>query len=302
VSDWFLDEESRERWIFYRVNAHVLAARTRFQQVRIIDTGALGRVLVLDDKIQSAALDEHIYHEALVHPALTAHPAPARVLILGGGEGATAREVLKHRCVREAVMVDIDGELVELCRRHLPGWHAGALRSPRLRLVVADALAFVPACRERFDAIVCDVSDPEPGSPACRIYTKGFYEALARLLAPGGVFVTQATEIFYDGSGIHSVINRTVKRALGRAESYCEYVPSFSSLWGFVAAGGSGPLGALDAATIRARLRERRVRTRYYGAETHARIFCLPPEVRARIAAERRVSTARRPAFVYSPD
>jgi spermidine synthase len=269
--------------------------------VRIIDTHALGRVLVLDDKIQSAALDEHIYHEALVHPALTAHPSPSRVLILGGGEGATAREVLRHRCVREAVMVDIDGELVDICRRHLPAWHAGALRSPRLRLVVGDALAFVPACRERFDVVICDISDPEPGSPACRIYTKGFYERLGRLLAPGGLFVTQATEIFLDGSGIHAVIHATVKKALGRAESYCEHVPSFSTLWGFVAAGGSAPLGALPAATIRARLRSRRVRTRYYNAETHARLFCLPPEVRRRIESERRVSTVRRPAFVYSP-
>jgi spermidine synthase len=298
---WFLDEESRDRWIFHRVRRTVLQTRTRFCNVQILDTAALGRVLVLDDKIQSAELDEAIYHEALVHPAMTAHPGPKRVLILGGGEGATLREVLKHRCVERAVMVDIDGELVKICRKHLPSWSAGAFRSPRARIVIGDAVRFILRRPGTYDVIIADISDPEEDSPAGVIYTREFYRAARRRLRPGGIFVTQATEIFYDGSGIHPVLRATLASVFGRADSYAEYIPSFSSLWGFVAASDRAVVAGLDREVIARRLKERRVRTSYYCADMHGRMLLLPPAVRKRLARKKRLSTKKRPAFVYTP-
>jgi len=301
TNSWFLDEESRNRWIAYRLRRTVLQTRTRFCRVQILDTAALGRILVLDDKIQSAELDEAIYHEALVHPAMTAHPEPRRVLILGGGEGATLREVLKHRCVERAVMVDIDGELVEICRKHLPSWSAGALRSPRARVVIGDAVRYVLRRPGTWDVIIADISDPEEGSPAGVIYTREFYRALRPRLRPGGIFVTQATEIFYDGTGIHPILRATLASVFKRASSYAEYIPSFSSLWGFVAASDLAVVDGLDRAAIEKRLKERRVQTSYYNAAMHARMFLLPPAVRKRLAREKRLSTKKRPAFVYTP-
>jgi spermidine synthase len=301
TNNWFRDEESRDRWIFYRLRRTVLQTRTRFCNVQILDTASLGRVLVLDDKIQSAELDEAIYHEALVHPALTAHPEPRRVLILGGGEGATLREVLKHRCVERAVMVDIDGELVEICKKHLPAWNAGAFRSRRARVVIGDAVRFILRRPGTWDVVIADISDPEEGSPASVIYTREFYRAVKRRLRPGGLFVTQATEIFYDGSGIHPVLRATLASVFGRAESYAEYIPSFSSLWGFVAASDGSAVEGLHRDLIARRLRQRRVRTSYYGADMHGRMFILPPAVRRRLAREKRLSTKKRPAFVYTP-
>ena len=128
------------------VRATLYEGRTAYQRVQLLDSDAFGKMLVLDGKTQSSALDEAIYHDALVHPAMLLHPHPLRVFIAGGGEGATLREVLAHHTVERAVMVDIDGEVVELCKRHLPSFSQGAFEDPRAELHLADAAgAEVPA-------------------------------------------------------------------------------------------------------------------------------------------------------------
>src|SRR5262245_47815335 len=113
--------------------------QTRFQKLEIADTVSYGRALFLDDKIQSSESDEFVYHEALVHPALVLHPQPRSVLVVGGGEGATLREALRHRTVERAVMVDIDDQAVEACRQYLGAWHQGAFDDSRTELLHADA-------------------------------------------------------------------------------------------------------------------------------------------------------------------
>src|SRR3972149_10779996 len=119
----------------HAIESNLYLGATRFQKAEIITTKSFGRCLVLDGKIQSSELDEFIYHEALVHPAMLAHPKPEAVLIAGGGEGATLREVLAHRSVKRVVMVDLDQEGVELCRRHLPAWHQGSFDDPKVELL-----------------------------------------------------------------------------------------------------------------------------------------------------------------------
>ncbi len=299
-NNWYVDEESRHRWIWYRIQRHTLSTRTAFQDVDILDSHSHGTLLVLDGKIQSSEFDEYVYHEALVHPVMIAHPNPLRVLILGGGEGATLREVLKHGCVRSAVMVDLDKELVQLCKKHLKKWHRGAFDDRRARLIFDDATKFVRTSTDNFDVIITDISDPETKSPATACYTREFYGALKKRLAPGGIFVTQATEIFLDGSGIHSVLNNTARAVFGNAESYGEFIPSFASLWGFVAASPTLSLRSLDVDTISSRLRERKVRTAFYTPQTHARMLILPPRAEKKIAQEKKLSTKKNPATVYS--
>jgi spermidine synthase len=142
-TEWKDFIKRRGERIAYEVTATLLEIQTTYQAVGIYDTVSYGRALFLDGKIQSAEQDEFIYHEALVHPGLVCHPAPRRVLIAGGGEGATLREVLRHNTVQEAVMVDLDAEVVEAARRHLTKWHAGAFTDPRTRLLHADARAYL---------------------------------------------------------------------------------------------------------------------------------------------------------------
>ena len=160
--------------------------RTRWQNVLIADTYNYDRVLMLDGAIQSAESDESLYHELLVQPAMLAHDEPRDVLIIGGGEGATLREVLSHASVRRAVMVDLDRELVELCREHLFQWHQGAFDDPRSELLTEDGRAYLERDPSLYDVVIIDVVDMLDNGPAQALYTRQFYELLHSRLRPGG--------------------------------------------------------------------------------------------------------------------
>ncbi|MBI3953344.1 MAG: methyltransferase domain-containing protein, partial [Chloroflexi bacterium] len=171
----------------------VLAARrTAYQQLEIVDTASFGRALFLDGKVQSAELDEFVYHEALVQPAMALHPRPERVLVIGGGEGATLREALRHPTVKRAVMVDIDAEAVAACREYLPAWHQGAFADPRVELLHRDARGYLEETSELFDVIIVDVTDPLAGGPAYRLFTQEFYRLARGHLGAAGAIAVQA--------------------------------------------------------------------------------------------------------------
>ena len=136
---WFQEYLTPNLVQYVGVRERLFAGRTRYQQVEVLDTLDFGRTLILDGKTQSSEADEFVYHEALVHPAMVTHPNPESVFIAGGGEGATLREALAHGSVKSAVMVDLDGEIVDICRRFLPNHHRGAFDDPRVELHFADA-------------------------------------------------------------------------------------------------------------------------------------------------------------------
>jgi spermidine synthase len=149
--------------LLIKVRAVHAVKRSKYQTIVIADTEDYDRVLILDDYIQSSYQDEHYYHESLVHPAMVTHPAPRDVLILGGGEGATLREVLKHKTVQRAVMVDIDGDVVELSRRYLPEMHQGSFDDPRARVVIEDGFVYVENALktgDKYDVVIMDLTDP----------------------------------------------------------------------------------------------------------------------------------------------
>ena len=163
-----------------------------YQHVLIQDAECFGRSLVLDDKTQSTELDEFVYHEALVQPALIAHPNPRTVFIAGGGEGATAREALRHRSVERVVMVDLDELVVNMCKKYLPNHHQGAFDDPRMKLLHEDALRYIETTDERFDVAIIDVPDPLEAGPAYLLFTQEFYRSMRSRLNPGGIMVAQS--------------------------------------------------------------------------------------------------------------
>ncbi|HUK99897.1 MAG TPA: spermidine synthase, partial [Nitrospirota bacterium] len=136
---WFIEYTSPEEGHLHGIRMIHYASQTKYQRMEIMDCGSYGRCLVLDGKMQSTLTDEFIYHEALVHPALLTHPNPKRVFIVGGGEGATLREVLRHKSVEYCMMVDIDQEVVEKSKEFLPEWHQGAFDDPRTDLRFMEA-------------------------------------------------------------------------------------------------------------------------------------------------------------------
>lgn len=277
-NNWFIDKESEYRWIYHRVKKHVLSTKTRFQQVEIIDTYNLGRVVILDSKIQSAESDEFIYHEALVHPAMITHPKPENILILGGGEGATLREVLRHPAVKEVIMVDIDEEFVNICKNYLEKWHKGSFNDKRVKLIFADAQEYIKETKSKFDIIIADISDPVEKGPAKLLYTKEFYSSIKKALVPDGIFVTHATEVYYNfDKRIFAEIFRTLTEIFPVADLYYEYIPSFSSLWAFIVGSLKYSPKKISSTTASNRLKERKLKNLlYYGGETHKRLFSLP--------------------------
>lgn len=215
----------------------IVQIQTPFQALEIVDTVAYGRCLFLDGKIQSGQSDEFVYHEALVQPAMVAHPAPRRVFIAGGGEGATAREVLRHPSVETVVMADLDAAAVEACRRYLAAVHRGAFDDPRLRLIYQDARAELERSAEPFDVIVVDVTDPLAGGPSYRLFTREFYQIARAKLRPGGLIAAQAESGDVGVLEGHLAIVNTLRAVFPRAAGYRAHVPSFGETWGFAVAG-----------------------------------------------------------------
>jgi spermidine synthase len=209
------------------------AARTPFQDMQIVETGVYGKALVLDGKWQSCTGDEFIYHEALVQPAMIAHGDARRALILGGGEGATAREILRWRAVERVVMVDLDGEVVEACRKHLPEMHQGAFDDPRVELRIADAIDFIESTEESWDVVISDLTDPLESGPSFQLFTKEHFEKIRRILAPGGVLVVQAGPTAPVLAAMHARVVATLRSVFAHVHAYTAHTASYGSPWGF---------------------------------------------------------------------
>lgn len=296
-------------WIFEwstsgTIHAHAVksvyvAGRTKYQSYLIAEFEDLGKALVIDGKMQSSLSDEYVYHESLVQPPLLAHGSPRTVLILGGGEGATAREALKFRTVEKVVMVDIDGEIVEACKKYLPEWHKGAFNNPKLKVVIDDAEKYIRETNERFDAIIADLVDPQEGGPAWRLYTKEFYELVKSRLAEGGVFVTQATSPTLTPK-VFATIYSTLKATFRHVLPYTAYVRSFEGVWSFIMASDARDLQAFkELSDVDSRLQALGVAdNRFYDSETHRSMFSLPKPIRNLLASAREISTLSNPVYI----
>ncbi|MCL5772754.1 MAG: spermidine synthase, partial [Firmicutes bacterium] len=237
---------------------------------------------------QSAELDEFIYHEAIVHPAMITHPNPRRVLILGGGEGATLREVLAHRTVEEAVMVDIDEETVMLCEKLLPEWSRGALRDKRTTLVFDDAIKVVGTGNKKFDVVISDLTEPLPDSPSHKLFSVEFFDLIAKRLNSPGVLILQASMTDIHAMELHTIIHATLKKVFPIVRSFRARVPSFDVEWGFVMASKELDPLAMAEKVIEEQIKERvSTELKFYDGETHRYIFSLPKYLRKAIAEQK---------------
>lgn len=272
---------------------------SKFQEVEVVRTVPFGSLLITDGLMQSSEHDEYVYHESLVHPALAAHANPRRVFIGGGGEGATLREVLRHPSVKECVMVDIDGDVVNMCRQHTPFYSAGAYEDERTKLIIGDAKEGLENEADgSFDVIIMDLSDPLDGGPCYQLYTTEFYATAKRKLAAGGVFVTQSgCASVRDAHHVFSPIHHTLTQVFPKVYGYTMCVPSFTSEWGFNLAVNDA---STDMSGERAdeTLAARGLEMRFYDSISHRRMFALPKPLRTLIAEEKRVMTVENPLFM----
>jgi len=270
--------------------------KTPYQEMQIVETGAYGKALVLDGKWQSCTGDEFLYHEPLVHPAAIAHGAPERVLILGGGEGATLREVLRWQSVQRAVMIDIDEAVVRACQTHLEEMHQGAFGDTRTELVFGDALQYLDDTDETWDIVISDLSDPIEEGPSFQLFTKEYFEKVQRVLSPNGMFVVQAGPVAPAELRLHARIYKTLESLFPHVASYHSYVPTYAAPWGFVLASAQSLDGLRDVDRTDKILADRTAgELRMFDGTALLGMLSLPKHLRKALAEETQIYTLAEP-------
>jgi spermidine synthase len=267
----------------------VVAEETsRYQRIKIFDTVANGRVMVLDDIVQITTRDESAYAEMLTHLPLLEHGSATRVMIVGGGDLSIADEALKHKSVKEVVLVDIDDRVVELCREHFGAINAKAFKDKRLKIEVADAFEYLgrPEAKGRFDLIVAD--RPDPVGPGKALFGDNFYQRVRAALRKGGYATFQTGVPFYQPWEITDAL-KELKHYFPHSGLYLTVVPTY--VGGFMALSWAGdkPLGT--PAGIRSaarRFKKAKLKTDYYNPEIHAAAFAFPEWVRRLIPAAKK--------------
>jgi spermidine synthase len=297
---WFQDKVSRNLIQLHSIEGVLYRGKTRFQLAEIIRSGSYGKLLVLDGKIQSSEADEFIYHEALVQPAMLTHPRPEVVFIAGGGEGAVLREVLAHRTVKRAVMVDIDEEVVALCQKYLPDYSQGSFQDKRTELLHTDAREYLAKSRELFDIIIIDLPDPIEEGPAYRLYTQEFYQLVKDRLTANGIISVQAgsaslTELLNLAS-----VSKTLLSVFPIVSPYQTDVPCFGGPWGFCLASLKLNPVKLSPAEVDRRISARSLtHLKFYDGLTHQGIFSLPKYLREELSTQGRLITDSEPLYIY---
>jgi spermidine synthase len=282
---WYVEEFTPSEQHHHAVEEVYYSGRSPFQEIAVLRSPVFGKMLVIDGDTQSAQADERIYHEALVHPALAGAPDRRRVLILGGGEGATLRETLRCPDVERCTMVDIDALVVELSKKFLPEWSAGAFDEARARVVAGDALEFMRSDTERYGVVISDLTEPLEDSPSHPLFNDRVFELIKARLEPGGIYVLQASTGAAINAALHCKMARTLRRHYAHVVSFITHVPAFDTEWAFLACSDRVDLAHLDAATIDAYCSRLRGESFFYDDQTHRRLFALPLYLRRMLAA-----------------
>lgn len=277
-----------ETWITERLHDHyaqslrvdemLYDSKTEHQRLKVFQNGTFGRILTLDDVVQTTEGDNFIYHEMLTHVPILAHGAAKRVLIIGGGDGGMAREALRHASVEHVTMVEIDAGVVDFSKEYLPMLSQGAFDDPRLNLVINDGAAFMRETDQKFDVIVVDSTDPI--GPGEVLFTNTFYGHAARALTDDGIIVTQNGVPFMQGDELTGTM-RAFKTLFADHSCYLATIPTYAG--GPMAFGwGSHSKSArtVSLADLEKRFAAAGVETDYYTPEVHKAAFALPGYVK----------------------
>lgn len=258
----------------FRINQVLSRSKSAFQNIEIFETDYFGRILVLDGVIQTTERDEFVYHEMLVHVPVLAHGAVRDVLIIGGGDGGVLREVLRHP-VASAVMVEIDGDVVDLCKAHLPSLSDGAFDNPRAELIIGDGFGYAAETDRQFDVIIVDSTDPF--GPGEILFSDDFYKNCRRILRPGGIMVTQNGVPFFQGSEVATTARR-MRPFFDDVAFYGAVVPTY--IGGFMTlawASDNAAMRDVSELEIAARAKAIGLTGRYWSPAMYRACFSLPP-------------------------
>jgi spermidine synthase len=260
----------------YKVRRTLFSGESEFQQIDVVETEGFGRMLFNDSIAMVSERDEWVYHEMIAHVPMFVHPRVTRALVIGGGDGGTVRELLRHPSIETVRLVEIDPLVLEACREHLRVMSA-ALDDPRVTVTVEDGVEFVKATDERYDLVIVDSTDPI--GPATPLFGAGFYGNVKRVLQPGGLVVSQAESPFYDPEQQRSLL-AILSAAFERTAIYNYTNLTYpGGLWSFTLAGRGDlcPIADFDAQ----RFDRQGLDCRYYNKAIHRGAFILPEFQRA---------------------
>lgn len=259
---WFIEKQNG---VGFMVEGEKIFERQSLQKIEIFST-PLGKMLVLDKKIQFTEKDEKFYHEMLVHVPLILHKNPKKILIIGGGDGGAAREALKHK-PDIIKIVEIDKEVVEACKKYI-GIDNGALNDKRVEIIYKDGIEFVRDCKEKFNVVIVDGSDPDAVSKP--LISKEFYSNCYRIC---DIFATQSQSPFLQEEYFKAIL--TNSSCFPYRKIYLSFVPSYpSGMWSFLIASKNEIKMELNK--IKERYKERKIETTHYNPELHISSFSLP--------------------------
>ncbi|GEN54803.1 spermidine synthase [Halobacillus faecis] len=271
MGTWFTEKQTDHFGITAKVNRSLHSEKTDFQDLEMLETAEWGNMLVLDDMVMTTEKDEFVYHEMVAHVPLFTHPNPKNVLVVGGGDGGVIREVLKHESVEKATLVEIDGKVIEYSKKYLPSI-AGTLEDERVEVKVDDGFMHIAKSENEYDVIMVDST--EPVGPAVNLFSKGFYEGIAKALKDDGIFVAQTDNPWFKADLIRQVYS-DVKETFPITKVYTANIPTYpSGLWTFTM--GSKVHDPLQ-------VKEERfadIDTKYYTDEIHHACFALPKFVK----------------------
>ena len=272
---WFTELQHPGLKITCKVLQTLHREMSPYQEIVVLDTEQFGRMLVLDGAIQTTIADEFVYHEMLAHVPICSHHDPKDVLIIGGGDGGCAREVLRHRQIKSVTQVEIDQRVVEVSRHFLPEL-ACSFDDPRMSVRFEDGIAFVKDKEACYDVILVDA--PDPVGVAAGLFSREFYESLYRALRPDGIFAAQTESPFFNKDLISRVYGG-VSSIFPIARLALANVPTYpSGLWSFTLGSkqydpAQGPAGTAESMAGQG--------LRYYTPEVHRAAFILPQFVQA---------------------
>jgi spermidine synthase len=263
---WFTEKHTPYLALTYQVKETLYRTRTDYQDLAVLDTYQFGRALILDGILQTTVMDEFIYHEMLIHPAMTTHPAPKQVLVIGGGDGGSVREIVKYPALERVVLAEIDRQVIETSRRFLPQL-SSALDHPKLEIIITDGIELLKEKPGAFDVIVVD--SPDPIGPAKGLFSADFYALVHKALKPDGIFVAQTESPFIHGDMIRN-IHKAVKILFNQAYLYLAHIPTYQhGMWSFT-------MGTKNYNPLRQDIGDAPDGLRYYNRQIHKGAFMLP--------------------------
>ncbi len=270
---WFQEKQTPHLSMGCRVKKVLVHKNTNYQELSLLDTNVFGRMLILDGYIQITEKDEYIYHEMIVHVPLMTHPEPTSVLIIGGGDGGAAREVLKHSSVEKVIMVEIDAEVVEICKSYFPAT-ANALKDSRLELIYADGREYLRNKEDEFDIIIVDST--EPVGPSAGLFEPEFYQGAYASLKAEGILVAQTESPFHNQDIITNSYT-SLSKLFPVTKVYLAPVPSYpGGLWSFMI--GSKKYQPHNNGLLQKEWQMEGCR--YYTPQVHWSSFILPPFIK----------------------